>query len=88
MEVRIFKKENNTNGRNAVLQIGTILVAATGLAVASVNHQNKKNVEATERIYHQFGNILGEDHPEKMKLVKVAADEVKKASASSSSKAS
>ena len=78
MEVRIFKKENN-NGRNAVLQIGAILLGATGVAVAGVNHQNRKNAEATERIYHQFGNILGEDHPEKMKLVKVAADEVKKA---------
>jgi len=78
MEVRIFKKENN-NGRNAVLQIGTILLGATGLAVASVNHQNKKNAEAANRIYDKFGEILGEDHPEKMKLVRVAADEVKKA---------
>ena len=79
MEVRIFKKENNTNARNAVLQIGAVLLGATGVAVAAVNHQNRKNAEATERIYHQFGNILGEDHPDKMKLVKVAADEVKKA---------
>lgn len=78
MEVRIFKKENN-NGRNAALQIGTILLGATGLAVASINYQNHKNAEATESICNQFGEILGKDHPEKMKLVRIASDEVKKA---------
>lgn len=77
MEVKIFQKKENRVSPYA--GIGIQFGATIAMHVIGEEYAKGKDTEAEARLTDKFGEILGEDHPNKVELVKEAKKEVAQA---------
>lgn len=77
MNVQIFQKKENRV--SPYTNIGVSVASRIFMHIVGEEYAKEKDNEAEGRLSKRFGEILGDDHPEKVKLVKEAKKEVAQA---------